>query len=368
MRVALVYNSYESVSGESVFFSNMVRGMRERGIDVIDCPVPQARPGTFAGAFDHYLRFPLLHRAGSAIARAKGADVIHLMNAALAPALRRGRIPCVATAHFTPSSYLELAPPASAAARMAERLYCAYSSALDSPAIGRLDGLVACSPFQAGYLRAQHPAEAEKISFIAPGIDAEFFRGLPREDLCGRYGCEAVAVFAGRLHERSKGVSLLIDALRVIRSKGDLDMKLLIVGEGPDRGRYQRQIRRSDLDGKALLLGKLDFREKSIIQRSADVAAVPSSYEVFGTVFAEYLACGVPVAAFDLPFWRGLYDGAGVFVRPKDSAALARGLEALICDRPLRRKTIIAGKRIADSFDFSRTLDQYASLYEKIAR
>ncbi|MCI0503237.1 glycosyltransferase family 4 protein [Candidatus Micrarchaeota archaeon] len=361
MKVALVYNSYDSVSGETVFFSNMLKGMRGRGIEIIDCPIPQAKPGTLAGHFDHYLRMPLLLRAKAAVSRIRGADAVHFLNSAIAPAGAPRGIPCIATVHFTPSMYLEASPPRNPAALALEKAYCGCASYLDGRALKKLERLVACSPHQAEYLRCRNPQHAARISFCPPGIDAAFFRGLPKEDLKARYGCEAVAVYAGRLHERSKGVSHLIDAVSKLRK---CDVKLLIIGDGPDLGRYRAQIRNSGLDSKVHLLGRLGFYEKSVLQRSADMVIIPSLYEVFGTVFAETLACGVPAVAFDLPFWKRLYDGAGIFVKPLDSGALAQGMERLQNDSNLRKRIVAAGKPLAESYDLQRTLDSYLAMYE----
>jgi glycosyltransferase involved in cell wall biosynthesis len=102
-----------------------------------------------------------------------------------------------------------------------------------------------------------------------------------------------------------------------------------------------------------------------MIQKSADAVVMPSLYEVYGTVFAESLSCGVPVVAFDMPFWKGLYEGAGIFTK-KDDRALAQGIRKALDDKKLRADLIMKGKALAEKHDISRTIDSYLALYDEL--
>lgn len=359
MKVLLAYNDYDSISGERSFFDNMRMGLGGSGLDVDFCAIPQMTPGTCAGALDMYLRFPLLLRTYLRLRSQSGYDVLHFLNASLAPAaaLMGGR-PVIATSHFLASSYHELSPPAGLAGRSLDSCYCRYASFLERSAFSRLDRVVACTGYHARQLIERYSLDATKVSVIPPGIDLERFRRAEPMDLKNEYGCEEIIMYLGRHHERSKGVSYLIRAMAHL----DRDAKLIILGDGPDKTAYQRLAARLGLAGRIVFLGRVGPDIKPSLQKSADVAVMPSLFEVFGTVFAESLACEVPVVAFDLPFWRGIYDGAGLFVR-RDPASLATGISQVLDDDGLQRRLIRRGRAYAEEYDIRRTISSYADLY-----
>jgi glycosyltransferase involved in cell wall biosynthesis len=303
--------------------------------------------------------------AFDSLKRHQDCDVLHYLNSVLVPTagFLKNRVK-IATTHFFVDSYISLSPHPNRFMGVAESLYSHYVSMLDRSPFKSLDCLVACTDYQADCIEKQYGLSRSKMRTIPPGIDTGFFRKLHKSDLKSEYGCEKVVLYCGRLHERSKGLSYLIKAMRHIERK---DMVLLIVGDGPDRRHYERLVRSEGLESRIRFLGRLDFRTKCIIQKSADVAVVPSIFEVFGTVFAESLACGVPVVAFDMPFWKGLYDGAAFFARPRDEAALAleisRALEDMQAVERLRRR----GAELSQLYDFRRTVDSYVGLYEELA-
>ncbi|MEW6722396.1 MAG: glycosyltransferase family 4 protein [Candidatus Micrarchaeota archaeon] len=359
MKLALVYNVYDSVSGESTFFGNMLSGMRGKGFDVIDCGIRQDISGLM-GKFDYYSRVRVLRDTRAALRKIR-PDVVHFLNAALAPAADALRGPKkVATSHFVASSYFQLSPPQNPLAKIAESAFCRYAEALDRPAFQSMDALVACTEYQRMFLEKNFALK--NCLAIPPGIDAAYFSKLPKRDLASEFGAEKIVVCAGRLHERSKGVSYAIRAMKHLEG-----MKLLVIGDGPDRNTYVRLAEREGLADSVRFLGRLDFGEKSIIQKSADVAVIPSLYEVYGTVFAEAIACGTPVCAFDQPFWKGLYDGAGIFARPRDEKALAVGIRTLAADVKAREALVSRYPAITANNDVKKTIEAYAELYSSLA-
>ena len=64
---------------------------------------------------------------------------------------------------------------------------------------------------------------------------------------------------------------------------------------------------------------------------------LPSECEGFGLPAVEAAACGVPVIATTQSPLPELLDGGGIFVQPRDRAALVAALRALLGDEPARR-------------------------------
>jgi N-acetyl-alpha-D-glucosaminyl L-malate synthase BshA len=71
--------------------------------------------------------------------------------------------------------------------------------------------------------------------------------------------------------------------------------RLLLVGDGPEMNRVEREVLRLGLEGKVQFLGKQESVQE--ILQMVDVFLLPSAQESFGLVALEAMACGVPVVA-----------------------------------------------------------------------
>ena len=114
---------------------------------------------------------------------------------------------------------------------------------LDRRTLGEARRLFAISANVAERLRRSTGLEAEVL--LPPPQD------LPYR--CDDYGDFLLSV--GRL-DRAKRVELLLEALAL-----DPDLRCVIAGEGPDRGRLEDVARRHGLDGRARFVGRVDNSE-----------------------------------------------------------------------------------------------------------
>lgn len=101
---------------------------------------------------------------------------------------------------------------------------------------------------------------------------------------------------AGRL-VKSKGIDTLIHAFQELRQFLDVDARLLIIGEGPDRERLESLTRRLGIDDTVHFLG---FTPTPYAYMSKVSLLVFSSQNGgFGNVLLEALTCGVNVVSTD---------------------------------------------------------------------
>lgn len=366
MDIVLASNVLSEISGEQTFFDNLsaklTKSLEKQGFGVHHCAVPISS-NPVIGLSDHYLRFPLLPKTYAELRKFENCGILHFLNASLAGAglFLKNRFK-IATVHQLGNSLMEFSP-AGAPLGYVEAVYRYSFTNLDRKIYRSMDTLVACTPYQAWDLQRTYGLESSKVKTISPGVDVEYFKKVPAADLKSRFGCDEVVVYAGRHHERSKGVSYLIRAMEHIKRKGT---KLVLIGDGPDRKNYEKLTRRLGLDDRIVFLGHISFAEKSLIQKSADVVAIPSLYDVFCIVFAESLACNTPVVAFDQPFWKGIYDDAGLFV-DKSPESLAEGIEKVLDDRNLRKKLVQKGRTIVEKHDINKIADDYTQLYLELS-
>jgi glycosyltransferase involved in cell wall biosynthesis len=190
----------------------------------------------------------------------------------------------------------------------------------------------------------------EMLRVIPPGADVASDIVLPPADL--RAGRKAAVLAVGNWVER-KGLLELLDAVAALPLES---VTLHLVGDTEaDPGyamRVRARIAAPDLVGRVVVHGPRSINEVAGFYRAADVFALASVREPYGTVYGEAMAAGLPVVGWDrgnLPHLAR--DGVeGLVVAAGDQAALAAALQALAENEPLRRRLATAARRRAATF------------------
>lgn len=158
-----------------------------------------------------------------------------------------------------------------------------------------------------------------------------------------------------------KGLPLLLEALAGLRGK--LEFRLEVVGDGPERARWERLAGRLGLAGDVSFPGQLPHAEVQRRYLEADVFAFTSLRDTSGNALLEAMASGLPVICLD---WAGpgdiTTDECAVRIRPTSPqagvAGLRDGLERLAVDADLRRRLGAAARRRAErSFSWPAKLE-----------
>ena len=95
-----------------------------------------------------------------------------------------------------------------------------------------------------------------------------------------------------------KGFDLLISAFARLPGLS-AEWRLVLIGDGPERERLQRQVTDLGIGNVAMFTGALTDPFPAL--RRAKFFVLPSRWEGFGNVIVEAMACGLPVIAFDCP-------------------------------------------------------------------
>lgn len=95
----------------------------------------------------------------------------------------------------------------------------------------------------------------------------------------------------GRLVAR-KGFEFLINTVNEIK-----DVKLIILGEGPERENLQRQIKNLQLEDRIILVGNVNDEKKFQYLSNSDLYVLSSVHEGFGIVLQEAMQVGLPIVA-----------------------------------------------------------------------
>ncbi len=218
--------------------------------------------------------------------------------------------------------------------RLRFRSLCRF---LERFAIDQASVVAAVSTPLAGFVRAltKHPG---RVMVLPNGANPELFQPRPelrakvRQELA--WSDSVVVGWAGILREWH-GVELLIRAVARVP-----DLKLLIIGDGPDRARLETVIQRLDLAERVMFTGRVSHADVMRYVGAVDIAV--SSADRTGIAspmkLLEYMAMERATVAPRAANIEDLIDDNvdGLLFEPDNEEALAAALRRLAADEGLR--------------------------------
>ena len=145
----------------------------------------------------------------------------------------------------------------------------------------------------------------------------------------------------------------------------EMDVKLLLVGDGPERARLEQISRNSKFSKNIFFLGSLKSTKE--VLNISDLFILPSSKESFGLSALEAMACGVPVIASDsggIPEVIS-HGKSGLLNSVGDTYQMTKNALKLLSNDSLLESFKTNAYQQAMKFDLEVILPKYESLYEK---
>jgi len=169
-----------------------------------------------------------------------------------------------------------------------------------------------------------------------------------------------------RLHRQKGVVNLLRAAPKILNAFPEV--RVAVVGEGPQSGSLRREAQRLGLDGHLLFLG--ERKDAASFMALFDMFVLPSLWEGLPFVLVEAAAWGKPIVATAVDgVTEILEDGkTGLLVPPGDPTALADAVSRLLRDKEeARRLGETARTLVPPRFPLRRMIDQTQNLYLELA-
>ena len=157
------------------------------------------------------------------------------------------------------------------------------------------------------------------------------------------------------------------DVVRVFaRINEEIKSRLVLIGDGPERGRVQQIAEDEGIADRVLFLGKQESVAE--ILSCADLFLLPSLTESFGLVALEAMSCGVPVVASrvgGLP--EVVPEGqAGFLAEVGDVDAMADAGIRILKDTEEWRRMSVAARKAAECYSTDHVVPMYESYYRKV--
>ena len=227
----------------------------------------------------------------------------------------------------------------------------------------RLDRVITVSENSAEDIHRVFHVPREAMRVVYNGVDADFFNSdghVPKEP----HSLIMVSSGQGNI----KGLPYMLRALHSL--KGEVEVKLTVVGNVAADSQPAKLMKEYDLDGTVTFTGGIEREELARLYATSEIAVSPSLYEGFGLPAAEAMSSGLPVIAARagaLPEVVGKDGETGILVPPADSDALAAAVKRLLDDELLRKKMGEAGReRVRKHFNWKQAAEKTVQVYEEL--
>ena len=412
MRILIATDTFPPVAGGSGWSTyELARGLRARGHDIVIVrtyserdPVPADYDGFTVSGFKafappipflrNYVRnerlYERLGRHLAALIKKEKIELVHAQHVLTGPpsvmAARSAGIPSVCTVRdYWPVCYwgdVLLDPgagvvcPGCSSMRMTQclrpRIGPAWPATLPvipymranlrrkQASLAGADVIVAVSHHVEDVLRDRAPELSRtRIETIPNGVDVPGVRAAT--DATPRPIPERYAVFVGKL-AKNKGAKALVETV----AEAGLEMPLVVVGDGPERGSIERAAAIAGRDVR--VLGWRDRREVFQWLHHAELMMFPSVWpEPLSRVLIEASALSVAIAAMNTGGTADIIVDEETGLLSTSISGLAEDVARLESDASLRaRLSGAAAKRAAAQFDTSVVIGRMEALYRDL--
>jgi D-inositol-3-phosphate glycosyltransferase len=225
------------------------------------------------------------------------------------------------------------------------------------------------------HLLDHYGAASEKVPIIPCGVDMAQFRPADKEQARRALHLDpdaAILLFVGRFAP-VKGIPTLLQAVAQVAQR-QASIRLVVVGGDGEAAETTREIRRQaeelGITARLQMAGRIDHERLPLFYSAADMLVLPSTYESFGLVTLEALACGTPVVATRVGGAAAVIeDGVnGTLIDGSDQAVLADGIERVLAQLRGGRLSVRRTRQSVAPYSWKHVASAIVSVYKDVLR
>ena len=205
------------------------------------------------------------------------------------------------------------------------------------------------------------PTGIEVDRFFKENIDIKIVNTLRKQLNITKK--DHVLLFVGRLAEE-KNVEFLLNVMPKLKKKNK-NIKLLIVGDGPDKNKFEVLTKKLEIDDKVVFTGKVPWEDVEYYYHLAEIFVTASKSETQGLTVVEAMAAGiVPVCISDEAFSSAFTDKLdGFSFRSEDE--YIRIIDKLINSKEERERISKQSRISAEHLSSSQYAENVLVVYDR---
>jgi len=207
-------------------------------------------------------------------------------------------------------------------------------------------------------------AEPGKIFVSYNGINAGQYRNISKQETHGALRLVSTGTLMWR-----KGYFWQLILIRNLTEAG-LDVKLEIVGDGPDHQGLEYTINRLGLQDRVILAGRKNHDDILKYLQASDIYICSSAAEGLSNSVLEAVASGLPVVAFDCEGMNEVIEsGHNGFIVPfGDLESMGEKIQSLYDDRKMMLSMGYKGSQLAyERFNYKPHIQKMLDFYKSIS-
>jgi N-acetyl-alpha-D-glucosaminyl L-malate synthase BshA len=231
--------------------------------------------------------------------------------------------------------------------------------------IEQSDGATAVSRFLKEKTLTNYNINKE-IEVIPNFVDTQVYKPMKDDCIKRRLAAKGEKILVHTSNFRQvKRVTDVIKIFDIVQK--EIQSKLLLIGDGPDRSECERLTRQLDLNDKVKFLGKQEGLVE--ILSCSDLFVIPSQSESFGLAALEAMACGLPVISSSVGGLPELvkHNESGFIAEIGDVERMAKyAIDLLTNEKKYKIFSKNSRDRAVNLFDISKVVPLYEEHYRKI--
>ena len=148
------------------------------------------------------------------------------------------------------------------------------------------------------------------------------------------------------------------------RTPRSIDVRLIVIGDGPELGQMEKYVRGNGLTNTVSLVGRRTREEIREIYSRADVFVAPANLESFGIAALEARCAGLPVVAKAQTGIREFVVHEQEGLLAANDAEMARELTRIVNDRTLRERIAQHNRMTPSPVDWTDVVERNVEAYQ----